>query len=201
MRNKQAETRYPLHELLAARWSPRAFSERPVSHEALGSLLEAARWAPSSYNAQPWSFVVGRKDDPGTFEKLREVLVPANQAWAGEAPVLMLSVARLDFAHDGKANTHALYDLGAAVALLTVQAETLGLSVHQMGGFDPERARRVFDVPADHSPVTVIAIGYRAEPSSLPEELARAEEAARDRKPLSEMAFAGSWGETDRRLF
>src|SRR4051794_40947552 len=91
---------YPVHELVRRRWSPRAFSERPVTPHQLHVLLEAARWAPSSFNEQPWSFIVATKDQPEQFERMLGVLVPKNQMWARQAPALMLSIAAKSFAHN-----------------------------------------------------------------------------------------------------
>src|SRR5437870_8878728 len=50
--DKRASTDHPIHDLLAARWSPYAFEDRPVSDTDLRSLFEAARWAPSSYRSE-----------------------------------------------------------------------------------------------------------------------------------------------------
>ena len=94
---KPAETRHPVHELIERRWSPVTFAERSVPAEAVCCLLEAARWAPSSFNEQPWSFFVARREEPEAFERLLETLVPANQAWARHAPLLLLSVAKTTF--------------------------------------------------------------------------------------------------------
>lgn len=193
--DRLAETRFPIHELLGRRRSPVAFAPTPVSRETLGSLLEAARWAPSSFNDQPWSFVVARREEGEAFERLASVLVPGNRAWAERAPVLLVTVARLAFARNGKPNRHAFHDVGLAAACLTFQAEALGLHVHQMAGLDVERARDLLAIPAGHEAVTAIAIGYPGDPAGLPEELRRREEAPRVRKPLAEVAFAGRYGE------
>ncbi len=184
-----------LLDLLACRRSPYAFSPQPVEPEELRQLFEAARWAPSSYNEQPWNFVVVTRNDPEGFKRMLSILVEANQQWAHNAPVLALAVARLNFAQDGRPNRHALYDLGQAVAHLTVQAAALGLAVHQMGGFDVEQARQSFHLPAGHEPVAVIAIGYPGDPTALPEALRRREMAPRSRRPLGEFVFNTTWGE------
>src|SRR3989449_8478539 len=97
---KLAETQYPIHDLLRKRWSPRAFSSRPVEPDKLRSLWEAARWAPSSYNEQPWSFIVATKEDEAEYARLLSCLVEGNIPWAQHAPVLMVSVARLSFEED-----------------------------------------------------------------------------------------------------
>src|SRR3954471_21244622 len=110
------ETAYPINYLLRQRWSPRACADRRGEPDKLRSVLEAARWAPSSYNAQPWSFLVATQDDPTDYERMLGCLVPGNQTWAKWAPVLMVAVATHAFTHKGKANRHAFYDTGAAVA-------------------------------------------------------------------------------------
>lgn len=172
--------------LLERRWSPRAFSPRPVDSSKLATIFEAARWAPSSYNAQPWAFFVATRQDAEGYNRLLSTLVDANRQWAQQAPVLILAVAKLDFDHVARPNRHALYDLGQAVANLTVQATALDLQIHQMGGFDPRSARELFAIPAGYEPVTVLALGYEQGP---PES-----HAARTRKPLADFVFGGSWG-------
>ena len=193
---KPAETQYPIHELLRRRWSPRAFSDRRVDPAIMRSLLEAARWAPSSYNEQPWSFIVATKDDPVEFGRLLSCLVEGNIQWAQHAPVLMVSVARLSFEDDGKPNRHAFHDVGLAVANLIVQATALGLVVHQMAGILPDKIRKLYGIPEGYEAVAGIALGYPGDPQSLPEGLRKRELAPRERKPLTEFVFSGSWGQT-----
>jgi nitroreductase len=190
---KHAETAYPVHELIAARWSPRAFADRPVEPETLGSLLEAVRWAPSSFNEQPWSLLVARADDREGFERLAACLKDTN-AWAKRAPVLMLAVATDAFDATGLPNRHAWHDVGLALGHLALQAEALGLSVHFLAGFDPERARTKLDIPAGHEQVTMFALGYRGDPGSLSEPLRERELAKRRRKELRSFVFGASWG-------
>jgi nitroreductase len=183
---QQKEASAGIHELLARRWSPKEFSSRPVEPEKLAQLFEAARWAPSSYNAQPWAFILATRDDPEGFTRLLSTLVEPNRQWAQQAPVLILTVAKLDFDHVARPNRHAFYDLGQAVANLTYQATSLDLHVHQMGGFDPGAARDLFGIPKGYEPVSVLALGYQDEPPAEP--------AARTRKPLTDFVFSGSWG-------
>jgi|SRR5437870_10528462 len=193
---KMAETQYPIHDLLRKRWSPRAFSSRPVEPDTLRSLLEAARWAPSSYNEQPWSFIVATKEDEAEYARLLSCLVEGNIQWAQHAPVLMVSVAKLHFDENGERNRHALHDVGQAVANLIVQATALGLVVHQMAGILPEKVRALYGVPEQYEPVAGIALGYPGDPQSLPEGLRQRELAPRVRKPLTEFVFSGRWGKT-----
>lgn len=180
--------------LLANRWSPRAFADRPVEPAKLLQLFEAARWAASCFNDQPWNYMVATRDDAASFEKILACLAGANHAWAKSAPVLAISVARTKFKHDGSLNRHAQHDVGAASASLALQAESLGLAVHQMGGFDANRARETFHIPADHEPMAAIAIGYPGDPASLPEKYRDRELAPRSRRPISDFVFSGDWG-------
>lgn len=178
---------FPVHPLIRRRWSPRAFSVRPVQAQTLRSLLEAARWAPSSYNEQPWAYLLASREDPEEFARLLSVLMEGNRAWAQHAPVLMLSVAKLQFDRDGQPNRHALHDVGLATANLVTQATSLGLFAHQMAGFDAKKARELFAIPEAWEPVAVIALGYSDGVDTPP--------APRSRKPLEDFVFAGRWGQ------
>jgi nitroreductase len=191
---KSAETSAPVHDLIRERWSPRAFSSRPIEKEKLRSLFEAARWAASSYNAQPWYFIVGMKDDPENYKKILDTFVEFNQGWAKNAPVVALSVARMKFEHNGTPNTHAFHDVGQAAANLTLQATALGLQVHQMAGILPDKAREIFGIPDGYEAVAGFAIGYPGDPADLPDTLREQERAPRSRKPLDSFVFTGKWG-------
>ena len=193
---KPAPNDFPVHELIRERWSPRAFSDKPVPEDILRSLFEAARWAPSSSNEQPWAYVVAARDDNESFEKMLSVLVEFNAAWAKSAPVLAIAVAHLVFAKNNAPNRNAQYDTGAASALLSVEATALGLAVHQMAGFDPQKARQVFGIPSGWEAIAALAIGYPGDPASLPQPLKDRELAPRTRKPIAEFVMAGHWGHT-----
>jgi nitroreductase len=193
---KAATTDVPVHDLIKNRWSPRAFAEKRVPAEVLRALFEAARWAPSSNNEQPWAYLVATKDDAENFAKMLAVLVEFNANWAKQAPVLALSVAHVKMQRDGKPNRVALHDVGSATSQLTFEANSRGLLVHQMAGFDTEKARQTFAIPQDWEPVAAIAVGYPGDPESLPEKLRERELAPRARKPLSEFVMTGAWGHT-----
>lgn len=193
--SKAAVTRYPVHELIRDRWSPRAFAARPVDRETLGSLLEAARWAASCNNEQPWSFIVARKEDGVRFEQILRCLVPGNQTWAQTAAVLMISLARTTFAGNGKPNQHAWHDVGAATAQLALQATSLGLRAHPMAGVDRDCIRAEFSLPEGIEVVAAIAVGWPGDSESLPERYREREKAPRQRKSLDEMVLGGWDGE------
>jgi len=191
---KPADIRYPIHDLLRQRWSPRAFDERSIEPEKLRSLFEAARWAPSSNNEQPWRFIVGSKDIETDWNRHFACLAEGNRKWAFRAPLLILSVARLNFEEDATPNRHAFHDTGMAVENLVLQAVALGLAAHQMAGFDVEKARADLKIPSGYEPVAMIAVGYPGDPASLPDRLRDRELQPRSRHPFSERTFAGQWG-------
>ena len=177
------------------RWSARSFDQREVSPEALTKVFEAARWAASSNNEQPWRFLVGRRGTE-TFKKIYELLGGFNRDWAGRAPVLILGVAHTRFSKTGAENRYALFDLGAATSYLTLQAAELGLTTHQMAGYDHEAARQALGIPVEYELGTVIALGYQGEPAALGNAtLIERETTARTRKPLDEIVFS-EWGVT-----
>ena len=194
--SKKAEFDHPIHDLIANRWSPSGYSERAVSHEDLRSLLEAARWAASSYNEQPWNYFVATKDCAAEFEKLLSCLVEGNQGWAKSAPVLLLAVASRKFKRNDKPNKAAEHDLGLAAGNICFEATARGLYVHQMIGILPDKARELYSIPDGHDALTALAIGYRADPESLSEQLRNRDDAPRSRKALGEFVFGSTWGKT-----
>jgi nitroreductase len=194
MPEKRAATDYPIHELLAERWSPYAFADRSVPTADLCSLFEAARWASSSYNEQPWSYIIATREDPQQFQRLLSCLVEGNQVWAKAAAVLALGIVNLKFARNAMENRAAIHDLGLATGNLLVEATARGLLVHQMIGILPDKARETYEIPDGSEAWTGIAIGYRGDPTSLPENLRQRELTLRQRKPLSQFVFSGKWG-------
>ena len=192
---KKASPDHPISELITNRWSPYAFEDRLVPKDVLCSLFEAVRWTASSYNEQPWHYVVASREDPGEFEKLLSCLVPGNQAWAKNAPLLTLSVTRLSFARNNKPNQAAIHDMGLAAGNLSLEATARGLYVHQMIGILPERVHEIYQVPDGYQAVTGMAIGYLGDPDQLPGNLRDRDLSPRTRKPLQEFVFGERWGE------
>ena len=195
---QRLDAQAPLADVLSSRRSPRAFSERPIESSKIMSLFEAARWAPSSANEQPWHFIAATREDLHTFDALLNTLYEGNRRWASRAPLLVLALAQTSYAKNGKPYRHAWYDLGQSVAHLTVEATSLGLSVHQMGGFDAEKARELFAIAEGNEPVVLFAVGYADRPENLPDDLRQREESPRSRKPLEDLVYTEAWGTPSR---
>jgi nitroreductase len=178
-----------LDPMFTERWSPRAFASDAVSDENMHTLFEAAHWSPSCFNEQPWHFVYARSEDD--LQRFRALLVDSNRVWASAAPLLVLVFSRRAFTNNGKPNRWADFDTGAAWMALTLQANRLGLHCHAMGGFDERQAYAVAGVdPQRYNAICVIAVGGRADPQTLPEEL-RSRETPNGRRPAGEFVSEG----------
>ncbi len=193
---KPAITQVPIDPILANRWSGRAYdASKSVSKEQIIALLEAARWAPSCFGDQPWRFVVWDKQtDNKSWQKAFDCLAPANQAWVKDTSVLMLVCADTLFNHNQKPNRWGQYDTGAAAENICLQASSMGLMAHQMGGFDSDKAREAFAIPEQYIPMAMLCVGYAADINTVTGDALDRETAARARRPLSELFFDGSWG-------
>jgi len=184
---KSSEFESTVLDLIKSRRSSRAYSDEYIEEEKINSLFEAARWAPSSGNEQPWGYIYGTKND-GVWDKIASTLHKGNSIWAASAQLLIMSFVRNFFICNGQQNLSAKYDLGAANAFLSLQAEHLGLNVHQIGGFDVSKAREILNIPDSCDPVVVLAIGYPGEIGSLPDSLKTKELGSRERYLRDEFA-------------
>ena len=183
----KAETSVPVHEIIATRRSPRSFDESAtINNDDLTAILEAARWAPSANNLQPWRLIAGKRDD-SNFTELLECLVPFNQSWSKRAAAFV-AIAGTPAQADGTAIPTFMYDCGLAAAQLTIEAHHRGYVVHQMAGFDHEKAAALFDGAV---PIVIMAVGKQAPAEQLEGPAYDREVAPRTRKELSEIVIAG----------
>ncbi len=181
-----------LTPLLAFRWSPRAFDpDAELTGDEAASLLEAARWAPSAGNAQPWRFALGHRQDE-TWKRILVNLPELDQRWARHASALVVGAHTGAVTADATAAVpggggaeRAAYDLGQAVAHLTVQATALGLHVRQVTQFDRGNLATELDLAVGIRPLVVVAVGRLGDPYALPADLRDQETALRRRHPLT----------------
>ena len=184
--SKSVDTDLPVLQAIKDRWSPRAFDPKPIPEVELEAMLEALRWSSSCFNEQPWQLLITHRGDV-RHQVLLDCVSEGNRSWAQQAPVLILAVARLLFTHNGKANRHAGYDLGQAIAQLGIQATSRQIYLHQMGGFSVEAAKEAFGLNQNQEPYSVIAVGYLGDPGTLTDTQREKEIGARLRRPLDEM--------------
>jgi nitroreductase len=188
-----------LHPLLRERRSSRIFDAGyDVPDGDLVRILEAARWSPSAGNSQPWAFVVAQRGEPA-HDRMVALLSRGTASWAPAASALVLTLHRTGHDEDPTMafSDYAAYDLGQAVAFLTVQAQALDLHVHQFAGFDHARMAAEFEVPASWAVTTVVAVGRRpalAAVESVDPGLRAREQGRRERKELAEFVFTERYG-------
>jgi nitroreductase len=193
MITKSAKTDFPVNDIIARRWSARAFSTRPVEKCKLLSILEAARWAPSSRNEQPWRYIVFTNDNSEKLNTAQSVLNEIND-YAKRAPILICSITRKTYLDNGNLNRLHFHDLGAANENMFLESFNQGLIMHEMGGFNVQKAREVFNIPQEFEVGVMIGIGYQDSHLVLPAGLQEKAFAPRQRKRLSEIAFLEELG-------
>lgn len=195
MFDKKIDTQEKINDLLAQRWSGRAYdADRPVTQENIISLLESARWAPSCFGEEPWRFIVCDKTtNPTAWDKAYSCLAEGNQNWAVHAPVLILVSVNTLFSHNEQANRWACYDTGAASMSMCVQATSLGLMIHQMGGYDGKKTTALFSIPEQYTSMAMMAVGYQLSKENISATLMERESSKRQRKPLVDQFFNGEW--------
>jgi nitroreductase len=156
-----------LSELVAARYSCRAYRADPVAREAVERMLEAARLAPSACNRQPWRFVVAT--EPALRARLLDegVLPGLRMTWAAEAPVILVLGLKKSFITHRVAPLvsrveYPLLDLGIAGEHAILQATELGLGTCWIGWIRPKEVRRIVEWPDDILPQSLITVGWPA---------------------------------------
>ncbi|WP_405201896.1 nitroreductase family protein [Dokdonia sp. LLG6352-1] len=191
---KETTTEYMINPLIENRWSPRVFGTEAISEEQLRVLFEAGRWAPSSNNHQPWVIIWGIKGTEA-YDRIYSCLDEFNQSWANNAQALMLGGYKKT-TPDGKDNFHALHDLGLFMGNVSVQAQQLGIALHQMAGVNYEKAMTEFAMPDNYHIATATAIGYYGgDLDKLSDDLQEEETKLRSRKSQHSFTFNGDFNE------
>lgn len=195
MFHKFIDTSQPIHELIANRWSGRAYDpQRDVPKEKIASMLEAARWAPSCFGDQPWRLMLwNRFADPAAWQRAFDCLAEGNQTWAKDAAWLVLASADTLLTRNNAPNRWGAYDTGAAMVSFCLQAASLDVMTHQMGGFDVDRIRQAFVIPDRYTPMAMITVGYQLPLERMDAAIREREQAARSRRPLGESFFESAW--------
>ena len=179
-----------VHKLITDRWSPRAFDDRAVEYDKIQLLFEAAKWAPSSRNSQPWRFIFATKE-MSDYKVFIDLMSEVNQQWASTAPLLVMPLAQVISTYKNRPNRLAFFEAGMAVGNLLAQATAMDLMVHQMSGYDHEKAKETLVIPTRYEPMSIMAIGYKGEPAKLPSDVAAWEQRERTRMEISRFLVQG----------
>lgn len=179
-----------LNTAIKNRWSPRAFSDKPVTEEMMTLLFEAARRAPSSRNEQPWMYYYTHRSNEKRFNEFVGLLTGNNPNWAKEAQVLIVAVMKKYLDYKNQPNGKALHDIGAANISIGIQAAEMGFQAHPMGGFDKEKASEYLKLDTEkYEPVIMIAVGFPDENRPETEELQNRKTQSQTRKELKDFVF------------
>jgi len=165
-------------ELVAKRYSVRAYQPDPVEDEKLQQVLQAARLAPTAANRQSFQLIVIHTD--ANRAELKRIY---HREWFLQAPLVICACALPAEAwvrRDGK--NYADVDVTIAMDHLILAAANLGLGTCWVAAFDPQAARQVLQLPEGVEPVAFTPLGYPAD--SLP---------LKERKPLAELVRYEHW--------
>ena len=181
---KEANTEHDVLAVIRERFSARAFSGEPLTEDELLTLFEAAAWAPSAMNEQPWRYRYTLRGEEA-FDRLWNCLNTGNQPWTKNAGALVVCSVMTTLERNGQPNGSRLHDLGLANAQLLIQATSMGIFGHLMGGFDHARAQQELGTDPQREEVfCLLALGRLASPDSLDEPFRTRELTARTRRPL-----------------
>lgn len=164
-----------LLDTINARYSCRAYLDKPIEEEKVAYIKECMRLAPSAVNRQPWKFRIVRSQEGR--EKLQSCYA---RPWFNEAPLYILASVLHEeewVRADGK--PHGNIDVAIAVEHLCLAATEQGLGSCWVCNFDAHRCHELFQMPEAEEPVVIIPIGYPSA-TGTPQ---------RKRKPLEEIFF------------
>ena len=165
-------------ELIAARYSVRAYKPDPVPDALLAQVLEAARLAPTAANRQPFMLIV--LHTAGRQTELKRVY---NQDWFVGAPLVIAACGLPGQAwvrRDGK--NYMDVDVTIALDHLILAATDLGLGTCWVAAFDPAAAREVLCLPDTVEPIAFTPLGYPADDLR-----------PKERKPLADLVRYEHW--------
>jgi nitroreductase len=145
-------------EAIAARYSCRAYQDKPIEADKLDVIFEAARLAPSARNFQDWRFVVVTDSDM----RCRLVEAANNQKFLAEAAAVIVACSTSD--HVMRCGQPvAPIDVAIALEHIALQATELGLATCWIGSFYPEKVKTILGIPGGIAVIELMALGYPAD--------------------------------------
>jgi nitroreductase len=166
-------------ELIAARYSVRAYRPDPVEDEKLQIVLDAARLAPTAANRQPIQLIVmhtaGREEEIGKIYR---------RPWFVQAPLVIgiCAISSLAWVRESDRFNARLIDAAIVADHLILAAANLGLGTCWVAAFNVEAARSVLKLPEEAEPVIFTPLGYPAD-----------QPGPKIRKPLSDLVRYEGW--------
>ena len=187
---KNAPTMHAVHPMIRQRFSARGFGDAPLTREVMMTLFEAAAWAPSSMNEQPWHYRYALRGS-AAFEELWSCLTQGNQPWAKGAGALVVCSGSTALQRNGEPNHYWLHDVGLANSNLLLQAASMDIYGHLMGGFDRTKANEQLGLTDGKQEIACfLALGHLGDPETLVEPFKTREQTPRTRRPLDQTVIA-----------
>ena len=140
------------------RFSVRRFSDRKPDEITVEKLCELARLAPTAKNNQPYELYVV------TGEKSLKKLEKAKAGVYG-APVVIIVCSDKEKAWRNRYSgcDSSLQDIGIVATTILYGAEEYGMNGIYICNFDPEAAKKEFNMPDNLTPECLIAVGYKSD--------------------------------------
>jgi len=159
-------------EIIARRYSVRAYQSDEVEPDKLQRILEAARLAPTAANRQPFQVFVIRT--AGRQEILKCVY---HREWFRQAP-LVLCVCGLPEQAWVRGDSRSYLAVDAAIVMdhMILAAAEMGLGTCWVANFKLSAALEMLQLPPNVEPILFTPLGYPADQPS-----------PKERKPLSEL--------------
>lgn len=166
-------------ELIAKRYSVRAYRPDPVEDEKLQKVLEAARLAPTACNRQPFQIIVVH-----TRGREAELSRIYRQPWFVQAPLILCAVGLPGEGWVRSADKRRYLDVDVAIVMdhLILEAANQGLGTCWIAAFNAKAAREVLQLPKDVEPLIFTPLGY---PADMP--------GPKERKPLKDLVRYEHW--------
>jgi nitroreductase len=166
-------------ELIANRYSVRAYRPDPVEDKKLRCVLDAARLAPTACNRQPFQIVMVH-----TQSRETELLRIYHQPWFVQAPLILCAVGLPRESWVRSADQRRYLDVDVAIVMdhLILEAANQGLGTCWIAAFNAKAAREVLSLPDEVEPLIFTPLGYPADAPGL-----------KERKPLETLVRYEHW--------
>ena len=164
-------------EAVETRLELKEYSDEPVDEETKLSILDAGRLAPSGRNLQHWRFILIDSED-----ELSELasMSPSGR-WIGGADFAIAICT--DSSHDNLREQDHIIDAGRAITQMQLVAWEHGVA-SRIYTVDGPAVPEYLNLPEKYDLPLIAGFGY----------LTRELKGIKDRKPLEEIVFQGSFG-------
>jgi len=145
-------------------WRPaKKFESKHIDDKLIGVMLHMATHAVSAGNIQEWQFIVVRDNEV----KKKLCSAALDQKQIVEAPIDIvvctdLEKANLRYSTRGEV-FYSIQDTAAAVQIILLTANALGLGSDWIKAFDEDRVRTVVGLTQNLRPVAIVPVGYASE--------------------------------------